>query len=127
LDDFLLMFHPSSDPLVCHAAIEWVSALGNELGLRFQDSKTVWPSTHLEFLGLELDSIAMEACLPSDKLAYLSELLDTQALKTKCTWHELQELTGFLQFALQVIPKSRTFIRCLFNFSSTFTSPFTIR
>ncbi|KAF5384159.1 hypothetical protein D9615_003180 [Tricholomella constricta] len=127
LDDFLLIFHPSSDPLVCNAAIEWVTALGNELGLAFQDSKTVHPCTQLEFLGLELDSLAMEARLPSDKLAYLTELLDTWALKKQCTLRELQALTGFLQFASQVIPKSRTFIRRLFDFSCTFTSPFATR
>jgi hypothetical protein len=119
------MFHPSSDPSVCNAVIEWVLALGNELGLCFQDSKTVWPCTQLEFLGLKLDSVTMEACLPSDKLAYLTDLLDTWALKTKCTLHELQELMGFLQFTSQVIPKSRTFICHLFDFSSMFTSPFT--
>ena len=118
------MFHPSSDPSVCNAAVEWVSALGNELGLHFQDSKTVWPCTQLEFLGLELDFIMMEAHLPSDKLAYLTDLLDAWTLKTKCSLHELQELMGLLQFASQVIPKSRTFICRLLDFSLTFTSPF---
>ncbi|KAF5379032.1 hypothetical protein D9615_006011 [Tricholomella constricta] len=127
LDDFLLIFGPSSDPVVCNAAVEWVTALGKELGLYFQDSKTVRPCTQLEFLGLELDSTAMEARLPPDKLAYLTDLLDTWASKKRCTLYELQALTGFLQFASQVIPKSRTFIRRLFDFSCTFTSPHAIR
>ena len=38
---------------------------------------------------------------------------------------QVQELTGFLQFALQVIPYSRAFLHQLIDFSITFASPFT--
>ena len=64
LDDFLLAFAPLLPLPVAVAAVEWVMALGRALGLFFQDTKTVWPCTCLEFLGLELDSIAMEAGVP---------------------------------------------------------------
>ena len=75
LDDFILIFHPDWDLSICYAAVEWVIALGQELGLCFQDSKTVWPCTTLEFLGLEIDSLAMEARLPPDKLSFLCDML----------------------------------------------------
>ena len=120
LDDFLLIFPPGSR--VCDPAVEWVVALGHKLGLRFQGSKTVWPCTKLEFLGLEIDSVAMEARLPSGKLFFLRDMLSAWSVKTRCTLLELQEFTGFLQFASQVIPRSRSYLRRLFDFSKTFST-----
>ncbi len=97
--------------------------LGRALGLCFQDSKTVWLSTCIDFLGLKLDSVAMEAQFPPDKLQYLRELLHAWGHKTSATLHKIQELTGFLQFCSQVIPQSCTYIRRLIDFSMKFNSP----
>jgi len=102
-------------------------ALGDQLGLRFQDSKTVWPCTSLEFLGIELDSVAMEARLPADKLAFLHELLASWSSKVSATLKETQELVGFLQFTSQVIPYSRSFLRRIIDFLTKFRSPFSRR
>ena len=76
LDDFLPIFKPSTPPSIANAAIDWIEALGNELSLSFQPKKTIQPCTSLEFLGLELNSLAMEACLPANKLSYLRDLLN---------------------------------------------------
>lgn len=124
LDDFFLVFHPSHSPSYASAAVEWVMALGKDLGLSFQDSKTVWPCTSIEFLGLELDSVSMEARLPTDKLTFLNELLSYWLKKRSASLVEVQELVGFLQFASQVIPRSRSFLRRLIDFSSKFRSQF---
>ena len=127
LDDFLLIFPSDTQHSLANAAVEWVMGLGKELGLIFQDSKTVWPCARLEFLGLELDSTMIEARLPVDKLIFLQNLLQYWLAKWTCTLLQLQELLGFLQFTSQVIPCSRSFLHCLFNFSSKFNSPFTCR
>jgi hypothetical protein len=124
LDDFLMLFTPSSQPSMCSAAVEWVMGLGRELGLVFQDSKTVWPTTQIEFLGLELDSVAMEARLPPDKLVFLKTLLQHWSVKRFAGLKEVQELAGFLQFVSQVIPCSRSFLRRIIDFSMKFRSPF---
>lgn len=124
LDDFLLIFSPSSSRDLCFAATDWVMALGRTLGLRFQDSKTIWPCTSLEFLGLELDSISMEARLPPDKLSFLKDLLKSWSTKRLVSLKDIQELAGFLQFSSQVIPRSRSFIRRIIDFSTKFSSPF---
>lgn len=124
LDDFLLTFAPDSPSHWCSAAVEWVMGLGQSLGLCFQDSKTVWPSTQLEFLGIELDSLAMEARLPPDKLEFLLGLLRSWSSKRSASLREVQELAGFLQFASQVVPYSRPFIRRIIDFSMKFSSPF---
>ena len=48
-------------------------------------------------------------------------------MRTCCTLKQVQELIGFLQFCMQVIPHSRTFIRGLINFATTFKCNFTLR
>jgi len=54
-----------------NAAIQWIDKLGDKLSLSFQPEKMMWPCTAINFLGLELDSEDMEACLPAEKLDYL--------------------------------------------------------
>ena len=110
LDDFLPIFKPSVSMQTSNIAIDWIESLGKELGWLFQPAKTICPTTSLEFLGLELDSKALEACLPIEKLAYLRGLLDTWVSHKTCMLKELQEIIGFLQFCMQVVPHSRTFI-----------------
>jgi hypothetical protein len=127
LDDFLPAFPPSTPLATANSAVQWCKDLGTQLGFRFQDSKTILPCTKLEFVGLEIDTVAMEARLPLDKLDFLRELLDGWLSKRSVGLRELQELVGFLQFTCQVIPHSRAFIRRLINFSMTFRSPFTVR
>jgi hypothetical protein len=127
LDDFLKIFKPDTPTNVIQAALEWTRALADSLGLRFQESKIEGPATSLEYLGIELDSIAMEARLPPKKLTYLSDLLSKWQSKTHCTLFELQELTGYLQFCSQVIPFSRAFLRSLFDFATSFKSRFARR
>jgi hypothetical protein len=124
LDDFFLLFPPALGSSLPTRAVEWVMALGQNLGLCFQDSKTEWPTTQIEFLGLELDSISMEARLPADKLSYLKDLLSSWSSKRGTSLRDVQELCGFLQFASQVIPRSRPFIRRIIDFSMKFDSPF---
>jgi Reverse transcriptase (RNA-dependent DNA polymerase) len=127
LDDFLPIFHPTTPLSTAKAAISWCQSLGEQLGLIFQQEKTILPCTSLEYLGLEIDTLAMEARLPPDKLDYLREILDSAIMASTMTLRQLQELIGFLQFASQVIPHSRAFIRRLIDFSMTFSSPFARR
>lgn len=85
LDDFLQIFAPHIPLNEVHAALEWTHSLSKSLGLRFQDSKAEGPMTCLEFLGIELNSQAMEAHLLTLKLKYLSDLLSQWRSKTHCT------------------------------------------
>ncbi|PIL25946.1 hypothetical protein GSI_11700 [Ganoderma sinense ZZ0214-1] len=123
LDDFLPIFPPSTAPPLAQTAVEWTMALGEELGLEFQGNKTIFPMTCLDFLGLDLDTDAMEARMPADKLRWLGELLSAWEDKRTCRLRELQALIGFLQFAAHVVPHARAFIRRLIEFSMTFPSP----
>lgn len=96
---------------MAEAALEWIQALGAQIGLSFQPLRTLGPATCVEFLGLELDTDAMEARLPADKLAFLIELIAAWNLRKTCTLRELQELIGFLQLAARVVTMARAPIR----------------
>ncbi|KAJ7364215.1 hypothetical protein DFH08DRAFT_1016294 [Mycena albidolilacea] len=62
----------------------------------------------------------LEVFRPAPQLDYLGFNLDTIAMKrTHCRLHKPQELTGFLQFSSQVVPTSRTFLRSLYDFSTS--------
>ena len=126
LDNFLPTSPPPTAPMLACATIEWTMALGEELGLEFQANKTVFLTTALEFLRLELNTDAMEARLPMDKLTWLGELLSTWVAWCTCRLHELQALIGFLQFAAHVIPHVHMFICRLIEFSTTFPSDFAV-
>ncbi|KAG5717591.1 hypothetical protein E4T56_gene5241 [Termitomyces sp. T112] len=128
LDNFLGIFAPSTLLSLVRSSLSWAQTLAGHLGLTFQPSKIVGPDTSIEYLGLELDSIKMEICLPQDKLAYLQELMATWSQRRRCTLHDLDELTGFLQFTSQVIPMARAFLRGLYDLATAFPkTPFTSR
>jgi len=65
------IFKKEIPQMTANAAIQWIERLGDKLGLSFQPKKMIQPCTAIKFLGLELDSEAMEACLPAEKLDYL--------------------------------------------------------
>ncbi|KAF7368055.1 Integrase/recombinase xerD [Mycena sanguinolenta] len=127
LDDFLKIFAPDIPRHKVQQALEWTLALGEQLGLQFQPLKVCGPATVIEFLGIELDTIALEARLPAEKLSYLKDLLTDWPLRTHATLREIQELTGFLQFASQVIPTACAFLRGLYDFEKGFATPFSRR
>lgn len=86
-----------------------------DIGLPIKPSKTVLPTTTLTFLGLELDTVKFEICLPEDKLVSLMvEVLKLKSQKS-ATLTQLQSLTGMLNFACRVVPPGRPFLRRLID------------
>ena len=99
LDDFLI-FAPSRQ--LCQQQLDLFLMLCNYLGIPIAPEKTVGPATTLAFAGIELDSIQMEARLSPDKLAKCGQLISIFLLRKKVTLHEIQVLTGLLNFACSV-------------------------
>lgn len=122
LNDFLSIFAPDTPTSLVDSSLAWALELGIQLGLSFQPSKIVGPATSIEFLSLELDSLTMEVHLPAEKLKYLQELTFSWSFRKRCTQHDIDKLTGFLQFTSQVIPMSRAFLRSLYDFAASFPS-----
>lgn len=82
-------------------------------------NKTEGPTTCLEYLGIILDSEAMEARLPGDKLSRIKEFLTSFYSRKSCTKRELLQLLGHLNFASRVIPPGRSFVSHLIRLSTT--------
>ena len=62
---------------------EKTSARGLQIGLPIKADKTVFPTTTLTFLGLDLDSELMEIRLPLDKLGKLKDQFNHFKFKKK--------------------------------------------
>ena len=78
------------------------------------------PSTLLTVLGIELDSLLLQARLPQEKFDRIHTLLVSWSLKRHCTRKELESLIGNLQHACKVVPSGRTFLRRMVNLLSAF-------
>ena len=88
------------------------------LGVPLELSKLEGPSTCLTFLGIEVDTVAMQIRLPGSKLKNLKEelskALQEVSKRGAITKKALESLTGLLQFATKVVRPGRPFLRRLY-------------
>lgn len=108
IDDFWLCAATYED---CLAAQHAIIRLLRELGFGISWPKLIGPSQCVRFLGIDLNSITMEALLPDDKLFKLSQTLETFKGRKKASKKSLQQLTGLLNHASSVLKGGRTFTR----------------
>lgn len=97
--------------------------LAQDIGLPIKSSKTVYPTTTLTFLGLELDTVKFEIRLPQDKLDSLREEVQKLKSQKSATLEQLQSLIGMLNFACKVVPPGRTFLRRLIDLTVGLKKP----
>jgi hypothetical protein len=90
----------------------------HRLGLPIAPEKTEGPATVLSFLGIEIDTIAMEIRLPAGKLQALQATLNSWVMKRACTRRELESLLGSLGHACCVVREGKTFMHRLFELLS---------
>ena len=87
------------------------------------DDKTMGPANALQFPGITLDTILMEARLPEDKLVKCRiQLVNFCSLK-RVTLKELQSLVGLLNFACCVVVPGRAFLRRLIDLTKGVRKP----
>lgn len=116
LDDFLTIDHAA---FPAERTMANMTHLFNSLHVPLAHRKTEGPTTCLQYLGITLDSVNMEARLPLDKLDRITALLETFLTKRKCTKRELLSLLGHLNFASRVIVQGRSFISYLLTLSGS--------
>ena len=98
--------------------------LAQKIGLPINSKKTVYPTTTITFLGLELDTVMFEIRLPNDKLVNLKQQISKLQNRRSVTLVELQSLIGMLNFACNVVPPGRTFLRRLINLTIGLSKPY---
>ena len=53
---------------MCHTNLRAIKQACHDMGTQIEEAKCEGPSTVITFLGVELDTVALEICLPADKL-----------------------------------------------------------
>ncbi|RLC08583.1 MAG: hypothetical protein DRI57_23700, partial [Deltaproteobacteria bacterium] len=81
-----------------------------ELGLVEAARKAHSPSTTMEFLGIQFNTIDMTLSITPTRLIELRSLLDEWRVKKSASKKEIQSLVGKLQFAARCVPAGRLFI-----------------
>ena len=118
LDDFLFLSSPGSiSPLPIALGV-----LGS-LGIPVATHKVEGPSPVLTFLGIQIDTLAMELRLPPHKVNSAADLVAAWQSKEYCRRRELESLLGHLSHAASVVRPGRTFLRELFNLLSVARRP----
>ena len=109
LDDFIVVAAPASPD--CAIALDILNKSCADLGLPIAEHKRAGPTTCLVFLGIEVDTMASQLRLPTDKLQRLKALLADWGDKKTCSRKELESLIGLLNHACKVVRAGRSFLR----------------
>ena len=87
LDDFLFVGAPAS--LKCSTSLQFALQLCDNLGVPVAAHKTEGPATRVTFLGIQIDSVAMQLSLASDKLTRIRALVLSWRSRRAATKKEL--------------------------------------
>ncbi len=82
-------------------------------GFEEQDEKEEGPSTCLDVLGIEVDTIAWELRVSEKKLWALRMDLELWAQKSVASKQDIASIHGRLSFVAQVAKPGRIFLRCM--------------
>ncbi|XP_053395182.1 uncharacterized protein LOC123542500 isoform X1 [Mercenaria mercenaria] len=121
LDDFLFVSSQDYDTALNN--LTHFLDFAKQIGLPLKTQKTVLPCTTICFVGIELDSVAMEKRLPLSKLQKIRVALDTFQNRRRATLKELQSLIGLLSYACSVVTPGRTFLRRLIDLTLGLKKP----
>jgi hypothetical protein len=116
LDDFLTL---NRADYCAERTMAVLNMIFHRLRIPIAEHKTMGPSPVMEYLGIELDTIKMQARLPQNKVDRIVEFLDTFLARKTCTKRELLQLLGHLYFASRVILAGRSFVSYLLSLSTT--------
>ena len=111
LNDFVVQ-GPRPDSEQCDQNLHILQSVCRDLGVPLAPEKQAGPTTNIEFLGIIIDTVRQELCLPEDKLERLKTLLAswTPSKRDSCTRKELESLLGVLSHACTVNPQGRSFL-----------------
>lgn len=113
LDDFIFVSPAHSN--LCQHQLNSFLLIAEYTGIPIKASKTVFPSTSVPIHGILVDTVLMQARLPSDKLSRLLDLVTSFSSKKTARLRICQSLLGHLSFACRVIGPGRPFLRRMFD------------
>ena len=111
LDDFLNL---TISEVGCNNMLRTFHELCGELKVPLAKEKMVWATLYIVFLGILLNGRNFLLALPVEKVQRAIQQLHTAKDKKKITVHELQQLTGLLNFLSRAINPDRAFTRRMY-------------
>ena len=121
VDDFLFAGEAGTDN--CLIIMEKFIFCCDQIGFPIASEKTVWPTTCIVYLGLEIDSMEMVVRMPKEKIEELISKIRLVRDKKTVKLQVMQQLIGSLNFATRVIVPGRPFLRRLINSTKGVTKP----
>lgn len=112
VDDFLIAA-PSA--ALCQAHLDLFLSLCSFLNVPVSRPKLQGPHTTVTYLGVEFDTLRMEARIPPVKLALIASLTDPSLHPRTITLRELQTICGKLLWCSHLVPPGRTFTQRLLH------------
>ncbi|KAM4043794.1 uncharacterized protein ACNLHF_014075 [Anomaloglossus baeobatrachus] len=109
LDDFLCVGPAGS--MVCAGLLFALQKVAASFGIPLAPDKTEGPAPVMCFLGIEIDTIAMECRLPAEKVRDLRSAVSGVKAAKKVRLKAVQSLLGKLNFACRIVPMGRVFAR----------------
>jgi len=114
VDDFLAIFPRSAASDAPNRYKGDFSQICSDLGFRVKEEKN--EEGHcIRFLGIDIDTEAMEARLPPDKHEKTTALVNSTLAQHSVTNRSLETTMGFLSFGSKVVRASRPFLRQLYD------------
>ena len=121
VDDFVTAGAPRSDECASNARIMHHTC--HIAGAPVEEEKSEGPATTIPFLGIEIDSMAMELRLPQEKLTQLQRVLSQWRGKKVCLKRDLLSIIGSLSQACKVVKSGRAFVRHLIDLPKSAKRP----
>lgn len=112
LDDFLTC---KRDKRGCNGYLRLFMAICEEINLPLSMEKTCYATQVIVFLGLLLNTRTQTISLPGDKVERGKRELDIVLRSKKVTVHQLQKLTGLLNFFCRAVVPGRAFTRRMYG------------
>ena len=116
LDDFISIFS-SAEVAAGHAVWatnDWIQVT-NDLGVPRKDSKDEFGTT-VPVFGIEVDTLAMEARLPREKMDKLRHMVSKPLQSGWTSQKEIESLAGLMSFCSRVVRLGRTFSQSSYDF-----------
>jgi hypothetical protein len=121
LDDFLFVAYTWHS---CMQILDKFLQICQDIGVPIAPEKTMGPLTALPFAGIDLDTVAMRASIPQDKIDKALHLIHEFLQRKSVTLKQIQKLTGLLNWMCGVIVTGRAFARRLYDLTKGVSKPY---
>ena len=121
LDDFCLITNTKKEAV--HEQLTIISIL-RYLGFFISYKKLQTLTQNIKFLGIYINSLTLEMCLPQDKLEKLKSLLTELKKRRQVQKKQLERLAGTLAHCSKIIRGGRTFSRRVYDLLGKVKRPY---